>query len=82
MHVSIQAPYDEHLVVVLDRMTPKEVFWLLEARLLPFDLIRLGVEAVAVGDPAVVSTKNQNFAVAEGKASNSVSGGPKTIFIY
>jgi len=63
-------------------MTPEEVFRLLEARLLPFDLIRLGIEAVAVRNPAIVSTKNQNFAVTEGKASNGVSGGPKTIFIY
>jgi len=62
-------------------MTSEEVFRLLKTRLLPFNLIRLGVKTVAVGDPAIVTSENQNFTVTKGKASNGVSGRPKAVFI-
>ena len=82
MHISIKASHDEHLVIVLHRMTPEEIFRLFQAGLLPFDLVRLGVEAVAVGYPAIVTSKNQNLTVSQGEATNSVSGRPQAIFVY
>jgi hypothetical protein len=81
MHVPIKTSYDEHLVIVLHRMASEEIFWLLQAALLPFDLVRLSVKAVAVRYPTVVSAKNQNFAVPQGETSNGVSGRPQTIFV-
>ena len=58
MHVPIEASNDEHLVIVLHRMASEKIFWFLQATLLPFDLVRLGVEAVAVRYPTIVASKN------------------------
>jgi hypothetical protein len=61
---------------------PEELLWLFERAFLPLDLVCFGVEAEAVGYPALVPAKDQDFAVAESKAANRVARSPLAILVH
>jgi hypothetical protein len=48
VHVFIQAPHHKHLVVIVDRVSSEELFWLLERAILSLDLICFRIKAEAV----------------------------------
>ena len=82
MHVLVQAAYHKYLFVVPDWLSPIEFFWLLQSAVLhPSHGRGLGVEAVAVADPAVVASKDQQFVVIESKTAKGVSWRPSVVLI-
>lgn len=81
MHILVQTPNHKHLVVVVHRVRSKEFLWLFKRTVLALDLVRLRVEAEAVRDPALVPSKDQNFAVAQRKAADSVTWSPLGVFV-
>ena len=64
MQVLVKAAYHEYLLVVSNRLRPKELFWLLERALThSLNLASLGVEVEAVANPSIVSSKNKDLAI-------------------
>ena len=73
MHVLVKTAHDEDFVVVAHWLGPEKLLWLFERALHPFDLAALGVEREAVRDPSIVSAKDQDLLVVEGKATHGVA---------
>lgn len=83
MHILVQVAEDEDFVVVADRLALKEFLRLLQGRLMLVNLIGLGVEDEAVGDPAVVTAEDQDFRVInQREAAQGVTCGPLLVLVY
>ena len=61
MHVLVEVPHDEDLIVIADGLAPKKLLRLLECRFMLFDLVGLCVEDEAVRNPAVVTSEDHNL---------------------
>lgn len=81
MHIFIQIPQHEHLIVILNWLAPEELLGLLESAILLVDLVGLGIEGEAVWDPAVVTTEDQDLGVVKGEAAEGVSRGPVHLLV-
>lgn len=82
MHVLVDAANDEDFVVVADGLGAEELLGLLEGAVHALDLVLLGVESEAVGDPAVVATKDEDLAIVEGEAAHSVARTPIVLTVH
>ena len=76
MHVLIDAADAEDFVVVSDGLRAEELLWLLQAALHALDLAHLCVQSEAVGDPAVIATKDKNLLVVQRETTHRVPGRP------
>ena len=81
MHILIQAPHHEHLVVIVHRLSSKEFLRLLQAALLPLNLILLRIIHIAVRDPTLIPTKYQQLRIWECKRAYSIPRWPLIILI-
>ncbi len=63
MHILVQTAETEHLVIVLDALAVEELLRLLQGAVHLGDLIILGLEAEYVGDPTVVTAKDEDLGV-------------------
>mmetsp|Transcript_25042 Transcript_25042/g.31340 ORF Transcript_25042/g.31340 Transcript_25042/m.31340 type:complete len:246 (-) Transcript_25042:854-1591(-) len=82
MHVLVDAANDEDFVVVADGLGAEKLLGLLEGAVHALDLVLLGVESEAVGDPAVVATKDEDLAIVEGEAAHSVACTPIVLTVH
>lgn len=83
MHIFVKVPENENFIVVADGLALKELLRLLQGCLMLVNLVGLGVEHEAVGDPAVVTAEDQDFRVIdEGEAAQGVSRGPLLVLVY
>ena len=82
MHVLVEAADGENLFVVLDGLGSEEFLRFLEAAVLhACDGVRLCVQAVAVGDPAVVAAEHDNFSVVQRKGAQCVTRRPCIVLV-
>lgn len=82
MHVLIQAAHHENLFVVVHGLGPEELLRLFQRAVLPLNFVVFRVERVAVGDPALVASEDQDLSVVTAReASNSVAGGPGVVLV-
>lgn len=82
MHVLVQAAHYKHLLVVVHGLGPEELLGLFQRAVLPLNFVVFRVERVAVGDPALVASENQDLSVVPAReASNGVAGGPGVVFV-
>lgn len=83
MQIFVQTANNKDLFVVLDRLGPKELFWLLQATLVHSqDHVAFSVEIETIADPTIVTAKNQNFRIVQSKRSKCVPWWPRIVFIY
>lgn len=76
MDIFINTADDKYFLVVFDRLGTEEFLWLLERAFVAFDFIRLRVKGEAVGDPTIVTSKNEDFFVIEREAAHCVACTP------
>ncbi len=73
MHVLVKVTHDENLFIVSDRLAPEELFRLFKCGLVLAYLVVLGIEGEAVGDPAVIPTKDKDFILVDSETADRVT---------
>lgn len=74
MHIFVETTNHKYFLVVSDSLTSEELFWLFETAFRhPLYFVGLGVEVKAITDPAIVTSKYQDFTVIESKGTEGVS---------
>ena len=74
MDILVNAPHNEHFVVIPNWLSSEEFLRFLQRALHTLNFTHLRIEDERVRNPAVVATKDQNFRVIQGEAAHGVTG--------
>jgi RNA-binding protein YlmH len=73
MYVLVKVTHDENLFIVSNRLASEELFRLFKGSFVLAYLVVLGIKGEAVGDPAIIPTKDKDFILVDSETADRVT---------
>ena len=81
VHILVNWPNCENLVIMPHWLASKEFFRFFQSTIHALNLTRLRIQQETVGNPAIISAKDQNFRLVQWERTNGVPCHPEAFFV-